>query len=450
KEDNKVVKKVTGTAPENGSLKRIPISLKTNGKTLKTTEFIISKLPDEKNIYNNSRKVFQKISKNKKNIIVVYGNLSLDLKFFLDILTKNNISYLLHSSNNKLTSINENDFDLIVLYSYPNRRRNLQLDNLIEKFPAKLIFITEKTDRNKLNALSDLYLGNLSPIYRKGFIANNKDNLSSYLYSYEEEFINLNGLPSIEYDAGFIPDEKKYYPIADISSDKLNHVAYQSVNTSGKTTLVNMRYFWRAFSFFKNNTVSPELEKFFLNIIEHLSIDKISENIKISAEKSVFTSGEKIKFKGKIFDDNFNSLKNEVVKLSVIENDAEAEFAYSEGKYSTELNLTDPGLYTAKISLYKDNKEFISIKKEFKIIENNLELSTLGANIDLMQDIADKTNGKLIPLSEAEDYFDTIKGKSKIVTENIKIKLVKNIYFFILLIVLFLIELGYRKYKDLL
>ncbi|MDA3885356.1 MAG: hypothetical protein PF638_07175 [Candidatus Delongbacteria bacterium] len=449
-EDEKVIKKVTGIAPENGSLKRISISLNTNEKTLKTTKFIISKLPDEKNLYNNSMNIFQKISKNEKNILVVYGNLSLDLKFFLDILAKNNISYLLHNPDIKLTSKNANNFDLIVLYSYPNRKRNAQLDSLTQKFPSKLIFITEKTDRNKLNSLTNLKLNNLKSIYRKGFISNNKNNASSYLYSYNDEFLNLEGLPSIEYDAGFIPDDKYFYPIIDIDSDKLNHSAYQSLNTPGKTILINMRYFWKTFSTFENNAINSELEKFFLNIIEQLSIDQTSEKIKISTEKSTYTSGEKIKFEGKIFDDNFKPLKNEVIKLSVVENDAEAEFVYSNGKYSSELNLTDPGLYTAKISLYKDNKEFMSVNKEFKIVENNLELSTLGANIDLMRDIAEKTNGKLIPLTDAEDYFDKVKGKSKIVTENIKINLVKNIYFFILFIVLFLIELGYRKYKDLL
>ncbi|MDA3837816.1 MAG: hypothetical protein PF574_02425 [Candidatus Delongbacteria bacterium] len=458
KEDNKVVKKVTGTVPENGSLKRIPVSLKTNGKTLKITEFVISKLADEKNIYNNSRKIFQKISKDEKNILIVYGNLSLDLKFFLDILAKNNISYLLHSSNNKLTGIDEKNFDLIVLYSYPNRKRNIQLDSLVKRFPAKLIFITEKTDRKKLNSLSDLKLSNLKPIYRKGYIENNKDNLSSYLYSYNDEFINLNSLPSIEYDAGFIPDEKNYYPIIDINSDKSNnsrlqspiHGAYQSLNSSGKSILFNLRYFWKTFSTFENNSINSELEKFFLNVIEQLSIDKNSENIKINSEKSTFTSGEKIKFEGKVFDDNLKLLKNEVVKLTVIENNAESEFVFSNGKYSTSLNMTDPGLYTAKITLYKDNKEFMSIKKEFKIVENNLELSSLGANIDLIRDIAERTNGQLIPLSEAEDHFEGLKGKTKLITEKIKINIVKNIYFFILMLVLFLVELGYRKYKDLL
>ncbi|MCK5760808.1 MAG: hypothetical protein KAH33_05910 [Candidatus Delongbacteria bacterium] len=450
RENNKIIKKVVGKIPEDGSFKRILVSLKTNDKTLKTTEFSISELPDEKNIYNNSRKIFQKVSKNQKNVLVVYGNPSLDLKFFLDILKKHNISYLLHGPNDNISSIKDNEFDLIVLYAYPNRKRNEKLDSFIQEFSSKLIFVSQKTDRNKLNTLADLKLDNLKYIYRKGFVSNNKDNLNSYLYSYDEEFINLNGLPTIEYDAGFIPNEKLYYPILDIKSDKLSHGAYQAFNSEEKTTLINMRYFWKAFSIIDNSTTDPELEKFFLNIIEQLSIDKISENIKISTEKYTFTSGEKIKFEGKIFDDNFKLLKNEVVKLSVVENDAESEFIYSEGKYSTELNLIDPGLYTAKISLYKDNKEFMSVSREFKIVENNLELSTLGANMDLMQNIAAKTNGKLIPLSEAEDYFDTIKGKSKIVTENIKTKLVKNIYFFILLIVLFLIELGYRKYKDLL
>ena len=450
RENNKIIKKVVGKIPEDGSFKRILVSLKTNDKTLKTTEFSISELPDEKNIYNNSRKIFQKVSKNQKNVLVVYGNPSLDLKFFLDILKKHNISYLLHGPNDNISSIKDNEFDLIVLYAYPNRKRNEKLDSFIQEFSSKLIFVSQKTDRNKLNTLADLKLDNLKYIYRKGFVSNNKDNLNSYLYSYDEEFINLNGLPTIEYDAGFIPNEKLYYPILDIKSDKLSHGAYQAFNSEEKTTLINMRYFWKAFSIIDNSTTDPELEKFFLNIIEYLSIDETSDNIKITPMKPIFVSGEKITFEGKIFDDNFRPLKNEVIKLSVIENNAESEFIYSNGKYSTMLDIAEPGLYTANISLYKDNKEFISVKKEFKIIENNLELSALGANIDLMKDIADKTNGKLIPLSEAEDHFDSLKGKKKIIVESLKINIVKNIYFFILLIVIFLIELGYRKYKDLL
>ena len=450
KENNKVVKKITKKIPDNGTLTRIPISLKNNDNTLQTTEFAISNLPNEKNTYNNSRKIYQKVLNKQKNVLVVYGNLSLDLKFFLDIMKKNSISYKLHNSRDKLSSLNTDDHDLTLLYSYPSNKRYPHLDSLISKFHSKLIFITEKSDRKKINILLDLKLNNLKPIYRKGYLENNKDNLSNYLYSWEDEFINLNGLPSIEYDAGFIPNEESYYPVIDINSDKLNHVVYQSIDQIEKTTLINMRYFWKALSIFDNNTSTSELENFFLNIIEHLSIDRTTENIRISAEKPIFTSGEKINFQGKIFDDNLNPLKNEVVKLSIVENNAESKFIYSEGKYSTSLNIIDPGLYTAKISVYANNEEFMSIKKEFKIVENNLELSNLGANMDLMQDIADKTNGKLIPLSESEAYFDTIKGKRKIVTENIKIKLVKNIYFFILLIVLFLIELGYRKYKDLL
>ncbi|MCK4979707.1 MAG: hypothetical protein KAS62_04885, partial [Candidatus Delongbacteria bacterium] len=426
RENDRIVKKIIEKVPENGSFKRIPVSLKTNDTTLKTTEFTISKLTNEKNLYNNSRNIFQKVSNKQKNILVVYGNPSLDLKFFLDILKKHNISYLIHSSNDKTFSIKNNNFDLVILYSYPNRKRNKQLDSLINNFDSKLIFITEKTERNKLNALADLRLDNLKYIYRKGFVLNNKDNLNSYLYSFDDGFINLNELPAIEYDAGFIPSEKLYYPILDIKSDKLSHGAYQAYNSDRKTTLINMKYFWKAFSVFEKNTTNSELEKFFLNVIEHLSIDKTSDNIKISPTKLIFVSGEKIIFEGKIFDENFRPLKNEVIKLSIIENEAESEFVYSNGKYSAMLDIADPGLYTAKISLYKDNKKFISVKKEFKIIENNLELSTLGANLELMKDIADKTNGILIPLSEADKYFDTIKGKKKVIVENLKINIVKN------------------------
>ncbi|MBN2789973.1 MAG: hypothetical protein JXR69_07275 [Candidatus Delongbacteria bacterium] len=450
KENGKVVKNIIENVPENGSLKRIPVILNSNDQNFKSIEFSINKLNNEENLYNNSRKIFQKISNLAQNILIVYGNLSLDLKFILDIFSKHNFSYQLFDPADDPSVISDKNFDLILLYSYPDKRTYPKLDEMIGKFNSKLIFITEKTERSKLNELEGLSLNNFRPVYKKGFLSNNKNDLNSFLYMYDDEHITLNDLPSIEFDAGFIPGERPFIPILDILDNNSAHSSFRSIDTKKNTVLVNMRYFWNNFDVFDLDGVNSELEKFFLNVIEYLSIDKTSEQIKITPQKSVYSSGEIINFEGKIFDDNLRPLKNETVKLTIIENKAESEFSFKNDKYSANVNIMEPGLYTADISMIRDNKVFMFTKREFKIIENDQELSSLGANMDLMQDIADRSNGKLIPIFKAKDYFNSLIGKTKIVTENTKIKLVRNLYFFILMLLIFLVELGYRKYKDLL
>ncbi len=413
---------------------------------LREFEFMINPLENEKNTYNNNKTAVQRLLMSSSSYLVVSDTPSLDLAFFLKLLNSSGYSYDLFYENEIKKITNTNKYKALISFSLPVKVSDEVFTDLAGKFSSKLFFTNGKTDFYKLNKLTESGLNNFKYILAENSLSENGPDAGGFLLNRGSETIELSGLPRLAYNIAFMPDKNKFEPLLSIegSGTDKQPVLFMSKTKKPLTILIGFSSFWKLLF----NDSDYNFSSLMLNIIDRISVDSSSDRIRILPNKQQYYSGEKIILSGTLLDENLRPDKNAGATLTVVENALKTKFVSDKKGLLTEFYITEPGVYTARISS-GENENTISKDIKLRILPNDLETEKTGSDTLFLKNFARTRNGRAVPLDSSEAFLTGYSGNFETLRQQKEFSITKNLWFFFITLALFIAELAIRKHKDL-
>ncbi|HAQ61901.1 TPA: hypothetical protein DCR49_07885 [Candidatus Delongbacteria bacterium] len=443
-EKGRVIKSLSHNIPEPGTFATVRTDLPEISGTFRETEFVIEPLKKEKNLYNNRKTAYQKKSAPSDNILILANSPSLDLAFLTRLLKSGGYNFKVVYENALNDSLKYGGYASLISVGTPARNTTSATEEFISGFAAKMFFLNRSTDLARLNRITNAGITNYRYVPTEGRITENSEGAGGFLLARSSVPVILKDLPETIYNSALFVNEKVFIPLMLVSGSTASKAVYHSSKAEKNTILVNLSSFWKA----AFNDENENFSKLILNLADLLSADRSLDRIKILPSKVEYYSGEKIVLKGMILDEKLEPAQNAQAEVTVSENSLNTKFTYSNKEYSAEMLITQPGQYNAVITV-KSGAGSTKRKVRFRVIENDLETQSIGADTLFLKNFASARGGIIVPLNKADNFFSGMKGKKETVTKTVRISLTRNIYYFILLALVFLIELAYRKFKDL-
>lgn len=168
----------------------------------------------------------------------------------------------------------------------------------------------------------------------------------------------------------------------------------------GKMMVTTVTPFWRwDFLLWGIGKDNQSYQKLWNNSVRWLVTREDLDLINIFTDKKIYKSGERINFSAKIFDQNYQKIKDASVLLNVKkEASADSEMLSLSldpmGDYVGTPGSLSPGKYLFKGEVFRDETKIGSKTGEFTVEEYSLEDSDLETDFDLLKKMAEVSGGK--------------------------------------------------------
>jgi hypothetical protein len=195
----------------------------------------------------------------------------------------------------------------------------------------------------------------------------------------------------------------------------------------------------------------PGKENFFQNFVEYslkwLVSKEDIQRIQIQPDQPSYRTGEPVQFSGQVYDEFYREIKDADVKITIEGEDFEQSdiLASEAGFYSHQASGIPPGTYTYKLVATSDEREIGRRRGNFVIEELELEMQDTKANYSLMQQIAQKSGGRVWRARNFSNEIENLKFHKKIQLSNIEYVLWNQIHWLIAIIILLAVEWFLRK-----
>ncbi len=448
------IKRISGSRGKETQAQK-NLTLSTSGGT-QTLEFAITPkeeglhqyeltVPQQKEelVKENNRRIFSiKVLKSKIKVLVVTGSLNWEYTFLKRALEKDKnieLKSLVYGKNKK-----------VILGRFPQGEKELsQSDILIFVDPPNFIFAQYKKEINDFvfrNGGSALFLlgkdfiaskafveatsilpfdlggakiryfpanlsleltseGSLHPITR--LVENSEENLK--VWSEFPPFLGVASLGSPSKDAVILATFKNPSNPEII----LPGIVVKNYG-KGKMMAATVNPFWRwDFLLWGIGKDNRSYQKLWNNSVRWLITREDMDIINIFTDKKIYKSGERINFCAKIFDQNYQKIKDASVLLK-IKGEAEADSEMLSlsldqmGDYRGILRSLSPGKYLFKGEVFRDETKVGSKKGEFTVEEYSLEDADLSTDFDLLKKMAEVSGGKFYEKDQIGNLVDDL------------------------------------------
>jgi hypothetical protein len=152
---------------------------------------------------------------------------------------------------------------------------------------------------------------------------------------------------------------------------------------------------------------------FWNNSIRWLVVREDLDLVNLFTDKKIYMGGERIILKAKIFDQNYEKIRDASV-MAIVRGEATSGGVPADsevvnlgldelGDYTATLRALPPGKYSFEGRVFRDSKEIGSKKGEFLVEEYSVEDSDLKTNFDLLRRMAEVSGGKYYEKGEIEN-----------------------------------------------
>ena len=441
---DRLIKTITADVPQPGTYSSHTVTLPAPDSEYREAVFSVEADFEERNIYNNSTRAYQRTSGLSGKLAVLAGNNSLDLTFLEKILSDNGYRFDTFFTNDITGLIGDGNYKALITVGLPEDD-SPDLSNIVRSFNASLHFIGPRTDTASLGRITGTDTGEMPYIPSEDFIAEADDGKGSYLFMRNAAPVELSNLPPVKFNSAFTPNVPNLVPLARFAKGPhAAHPVYQKSTGSSNRIIANFSSFWRT----ALNDPDNLFGSFILNLTDQASLDRSKERILISLSKTEFVAGETVVFHGRILDENLHSVTNAQASLEIRQAGFTAPFILRNRNYSAAAVINEPGIYDAYITVTEGGRE-LEKTFSFRVSENDLEAFVLGTDTLAAERFAASRDGELVHISRAEEFFENKKGE--VFTHNVKntSRPARTAYFFIIFAALFIAELTLRKYYDL-
>jgi hypothetical protein len=182
----------------------------------------------------------------------------------------------------------------------------------------------------------------------------------------------------------------------------------------GKVMAVAVTPFWRwdflLWGIAKNNQA---YQTFWNNSIRWMVVREDMDLVNVFADKKIYMGGERITLRARIFDQNYQKIRDASV-VAIVRGEATSGGAPADsevvnlglddlGDYSATLRALPPGDYSFDGKVFRDSKQIGGKTGEFLVEEFSVEDSDLKTNFDLLRSIADLSGGRYYEQGEIEN-----------------------------------------------
>jgi hypothetical protein len=182
----------------------------------------------------------------------------------------------------------------------------------------------------------------------------------------------------------------------------------------GKIMAITTSPFWRwdflLWGIGKNNQA---YQTFWNNSIRWLVIREDMDLVNLFTDKKTYKGGERITLKAKVFDQNYQKIKDASVVVNIKgEASPDSEVVNLSlddlGDYTATLRALPPGKYTFEGSVFIGSTKIGTKKNEFLVEEYQLEDADLKTDFDLLRRIAEASGGKYYEQEEIGNLSNDI------------------------------------------
>ena len=224
----------------------------------------------------------------------------------------------------------------------------------------------------------------------------------------------------------------------------------------GKVMAITVTPFWRwdflLWGIGKDNQI---YQTFWNNSVRWLVIREDMDLINLFTDKKIYRGGERITFKAKIFDPNYQKVKNASVVVNIkgeaLPDSEVVNLSLDElGNYTTTIRALPPGKYSFEGEVFLDGKRIGAKKGEFLVEEYSVEDSDLKTDFDLLKRIAEVSGGKYYEKEQIENLTGDLKLVEKEEQKKKEIQLWNHPLLLAIFVVCLSIEWAIRKRSQLL
>jgi len=424
-----------------GILTQENLTLGTSGGT-QTVEFAITPqeegihqyellVPQQKEelIQENNRRIFSiKVLKSKIKVLLSSGSPNWEYTFLKRALKKDKnieLESLVYGKDRKIIEgrfpqgeKETSQFDILILVDPPNfvfAEHKKEINDFVFKNGGSLLFLLGKDFIESkafmemspilpfdLKGASIRYLsanlsleltqeGRFHPITR--LVENSEENLK--VWSELPPFLGVTSLGTASKDAVTLATFR------DPSNPEIILPGLVVRNYGkGKMMVTTVTPFWRwDFLLWGIGKDNQSYLKFWNNAVRWLVTREDLDLINIFTDKKIYKSGERINFSAKIFDQNYQKIKDATVLLKIkggASPDSEILSLSLDqlGDYNGTLRSLPPGKYFFGGEVFRDETRMGSKSGEFTVEEYSLEDANLTTDFDLLKKMAEVSGGK--------------------------------------------------------
>jgi hypothetical protein len=392
----------------------------------------------EELVKENNRRLFSiKVLKSKIKVLVITGSLNWEYTFLKRALEKDKnieLKSLVYGKNKKIIwgrfprgEKELGQFDILIFIDPPNfifaQHKNQINDFVFRNGGSALLllgkdFIESKAHMQAIPILpfdlegariryfsANLSLeltaeGRLHPITR--LVENSEENLK--VWSELPPFLGVASLGSASTDAVTLATfENPSNPKIILPGIVVRNYG------KGKMMASTISPFWRwDFLLWGIGKDNQSYQKLWNNSVRWLVTREDMDLINIFTNKKIYKSGEKINFSAKIFDQNYQKIKDASVLLKVkTEASADSEMLSLSldlmDDYTGTLGSLSPGKYLFEGEVFRDETKIGSKAGEFTVEEYSLEDADLNTDFDLLKKMAEVSGGKFYEKDQIEN-----------------------------------------------
>jgi hypothetical protein len=226
---------------------------------------------------------------------------------------------------------------------------------------------------------------------------------STYRFPDEKAFVRLmeNGPPLLRNDSEWRPRPgTTVYATAKIKGIPLDYplLAFQETGTSKNITFI-AENIWRLRMQCHLETGNFSLfDEWITNLLQWLTTRADNRRFKVFPSKPFFQGDENVVFKGQAYDETYKPLDGVEIKTTVTGGDGKKTDYYlnelSPGNYGLDLNVFAEGAYTYEAEGVKNGIKIGTDRGEFSVGKSSIEFAQLKADVALLRQIAQRTDGK--------------------------------------------------------
>ncbi|KPL01100.1 MAG: hypothetical protein AMJ91_01435 [candidate division Zixibacteria bacterium SM23_73_3] len=177
----------------------------------------------------------------------------------------------------------------------------------------------------------------------------------------------------------------------------------------GKVMAITTTPFWRwdflLWGIGKDNQI---YQTFWNNSVRWLVVREDMDLINLFTDKKIYKGGERITFKAKIFDQNYQKIGDASVGVNIkgeaLPDSELVNLSLDElGNYTATLRALPPGRYSFEGKVFRDGKKLGVKKGEFLVEEYSVEDSDLKTDFDLLKRIAEVSGGEYYQKEQIEN-----------------------------------------------
>jgi len=225
---------------------------------------------------------------------------------------------------------------------------------------------------------------------------------------------------------------------------------YQRGNTAAIT---GFPWWPRYFKPAGGNADIKRIEKFWSNLVRWLVAREDLEKFNLVSDKTVYKLGEPVGFSATLFDDSYNLVNGAKIEVVITDSTGTRRelqlTGYKPGEYSGVFGSPAAGKYSYIAAALLQGDTLASADGAFLVESFSLEMENPSANYALMEQIAAISGGKSYTVDNFSQFSQDLKLRIKRSDIFSEYRATGNTYLLILLIVLFTLEWGIRKFSQL-